>query len=275
MLTEAVRETLLKADWIVLNTSAGKDSQAMIDYVTRLADELGIPRSRLVAVHGDLGEVEWPGTRELAAEHAAHYGLRFEIVHRVTKAGVRQNLLEQVRERGRWPSSTCRYCTSDHKRGPVRTLLTRLARESRESGKRGPVLIVNALGLRAEESPARAKRAAWELDTRGTNGRRTVFTWLPLLPWNEAAVWARIEAAGTRPHPIYRRLRRLSCSFCIFSPFEALCIAGQERPDLLARYVETERAIGHRFRVNLSLVDVQKAVEAGDVPDRCEGSWCM
>ena len=262
-------------DWVVINTSAGKDSQAMTDYVVDCADKAGVPRERLVMVHADLGDMEWPGTKELAAEHAAHYGLRFEVVHRVTAAGERQNLLQQVEARGKWPSSTCRYCTSDHKRGPVGTLLTRLVTESRATGIRRRVNILNCLGLRADESPARAKRQAVSQDKRSSNGRRLVTVWLPIHGWDEASVWARIEAAGTRAHPAYRRLRRLSCSFCIFSPPDALVIAGQERPDLLDRYVEVEQKIGHRFRIELSMAEVRERVRSGCVPERCDGTWCM
>lgn len=36
-------------------------------------------------MHADLGDNEWPGTGELAAEHAAHYGLPFETVRNVPK----------------------------------------------------------------------------------------------------------------------------------------------------------------------------------------------
>ncbi len=63
--------------------------------------------------------------------------------------------------------------------------------------------------------------------------------------------------------------------FCIFSPRDALAIAGQENPGLLAEYVAVEKAIGHKFRVNLSLVEVQRDVQDGRVPQRCSGSWCM
>jgi 3'-phosphoadenosine 5'-phosphosulfate sulfotransferase (PAPS reductase)/FAD synthetase len=247
----------------------------MMDYIVALADQLGIPRARLVAVHADLGEMEWPGTRELAAEHAAHYGLRFEVVHKRDAQGERQDLLQQVRLRKKWPSSTCRYCTSDHKRGPVRTLLTRLAAETRATGKMTPALIVNAMGLRADESPARAKKPSWIFDDSASNGRRDVWTWLPLHAWTEAEVWARIATAGTRSHSAYRRVSRLSCMFCIFSPREALAIAGQENPALLERYVAVEKEIGHKFRVSLSLVDVVKDVVSGNVPERSAGAWCM
>ncbi len=274
-LPEHATATLQTADWIVINSSAGKDSQAMLDLVVATADALGVPRGKLIVAHADLGRMEWAGTRELAEEQAQHYGLRFEVVRRRTADGEPQTLLEHVRRRGKWPSSTARFCTSDHKRGPVRTLLTRLAAETREAGKAAPATIVNCLGLRAEESPARAKRAAWELDSKASNGRRTVWIWLPIHEWTTSQVWERIRASGVRHHPAYDLgMPRLSCCFCIFAPREALILAGRHNPELLGEYVEVERAIGHRFRVSLSMAEVQAAVQAGEETAEV-GSWAM
>src|SRR5262245_47474662 len=100
--------------WIVVNSSAGKDSQAMLDYVVEQGDRAGVPRDRLVVVHADLGRVEWPGTRELAEEQARHYGLAFVTVRR--RQG---DLLDHIAQRGMFPSPRARFCTSDHKRTPV------------------------------------------------------------------------------------------------------------------------------------------------------------
>ena len=63
------------ADWdvILLNTSGGKDSQTMMNEVCRRADTEGIERSRLVAVHANLGRVEWPGTLELVQAHGLEF----------------------------------------------------------------------------------------------------------------------------------------------------------------------------------------------------------
>lgn len=60
---------LASFDCIVINTSAGKDSQAMMDYVVGLARAAGVLH-KVIAVHADLGRVEWKGTRELAETHA-------------------------------------------------------------------------------------------------------------------------------------------------------------------------------------------------------------
>ena len=257
-------EAALRDGWWLLNTSGGKDSQTMIRVAVRRAEEVGVPRERLLAVHADLGDVEWPGTKELAERQARHYGLRFEIVRR------EETLLDGVRRRGMWPSPRARYCTSDWKRAPVQKLMTRVARES---GDR-PATIINCLGLRAEESPGRARRAPWSLDERASNGRRQVWTWLPIHGWSESQVWASIRASGVAFHGAYRHVGRLSCALCIFAPRAALIAAGRENRELLEEYVRVEAETGHRFRMDVSLAEVLAAVEAGEAAERVD-SWAM
>ena len=60
---------LTRYDWIIINSSAGKDSQAMLDFVVEQAKLQGVELSHLVVVHCDLGRVEWKGTKELAEVH--------------------------------------------------------------------------------------------------------------------------------------------------------------------------------------------------------------
>src|SRR5262249_52782519 len=154
----AMRIRLNTYDWIVINSSAGKDSQAMLDWVVKLAQQQGVDKSKLVVVHADLGRVEWQGTRELAEEQARHYGLRFIAISRP-----QGDLLTQVKKRGMWPSSQQRYCTSDHKRGQVAVVINRLCRELSKGGR---VRVLNCMGLRAQESPARSKLLPFRLDRR-------------------------------------------------------------------------------------------------------------
>src|SRR4051812_45912194 len=118
-----MRVNLRWYDWLVVNTSAGKDSQAMMGWVVARAKDAGV-LDRVVAVHCDLGEEEWEGTRELAEEHARHYCIRFEVVKR-RQGGILQHVLdrhESLRREGRyetapWPAPQQRYCTSQHKTG--------------------------------------------------------------------------------------------------------------------------------------------------------------
>ena len=258
-------------DLILINSSAGKDSQAMLTHLVGLADSQGVPRSKLVVIHCDLGRVEWEGTAELAEEQAKHYGLRFIKVSRA-----QGDLLQQVEERGMWPDSARRFCTSDHKRSQVYKALTGLVREVQAVVGKRPVLVLNCLGLRADESPARAKKHAYVVDAMASNGKRAVHTWLPIHDWTEAKVWETIKASGVRYHRAYTLgMPRLSCCFCILASRDALLIAGKHNPELLNEYVRVEEKIGHTFKKTLPILQIKRAIEAGEQPKGKVTTWTM
>lgn len=265
---------LTSYDYIVLNTSAGKDSQAMIDFVVRLCERAGI-KDRIVAVHCDLGDMEWPGTKELAAEHCAHYGIPLQIVRRE-----KGDLLAQVEQRGMWPDNKNRYCTSDQKRDQVAKVHTALATQrisqiAAANGSPRQIRILNCMGLRAQESPARAKKPAFIADKRLCNGKRHVDIWLPIHGWTITQVWDTIKASGVKHHYAYDKgMPRLSCMFCIFAPKDALVIAGRENPALLDRYVAVEAKINHSFRNGFKIAEIKEAIEAGYQP-KTVPSWTM
>ena len=48
----------------------------MLTHLVEDADRLGVPRKRLVVLHGNLKRTEWKGTIELVHEQAAFYNLR-------------------------------------------------------------------------------------------------------------------------------------------------------------------------------------------------------
>lgn len=255
--TDAESPDLPDYDVVLVNSSAGKDSQASLDVVAAAARAAQV-LDRVVVVHADLGDAEWPGVPELAAEHATHYGLRFELTGR-QRHGRTETILERVQQRGKWPDAARRWCTSDHKRGPIRTVMTRLATELRESGRvvDRPVRILNVLGLRAQESTARARRTPYAHNAAASNGRRLVDDWYPIHTWSTAQVWERIAAAGTRPHDAYRAgMSRLSCRFCVLASRSDLLCSARLNPELADRYATVERQTGHRFRTDLTMADV-------------------
>jgi 3'-phosphoadenosine 5'-phosphosulfate sulfotransferase (PAPS reductase)/FAD synthetase len=242
----------------------------MLDYVVELADAQGVSRDRIVVVHCDLGRVEWAGTAELAAEQAAHYGLRFEIVRRDLG-----DLLTQVEQRhasnvskgksqAPWPSSTARWCTSDQKTSQVLKLITRLTDETQARlGSGCQVRILNCLGIRAQESHARAKKAAFEVEKKATNGKRHVDRWLPIFDWTAAQVWDRIRQSGVRHHEAYDAgMDRLSCCFCVLATKRDLTIAAKHNPELAAEYVAVEERVGWRFTNDFSIADIVAAAAA-------------
>ena len=246
-------------DVVLVNSSGGKDSQAMLDKVCTLASTVGVLH-RITVLHCALGHVEWPGTSELARKQAEHYGVRYE--QRQREQGL---LLDQVRHRGRWPSSSARYCTSDQKRGPARKLITQLVAELGDLHR--PARVLNCMGLRAEESRARLKKVPLSRDEAASSGRRTVDTWLPIHDWTESQVWQRIHASGVPYHPAYDEgMSRLSCSLCVLASRADLVRAAQLRPNLAAEYAALEAEIGHRFRNDMSMADIIAAAEASNRP---------
>lgn len=268
-------------DWIVIASSSGKDSQSMLDYMAELATVAGV-RDRVVVVHADLGRVEWAGTRELAREQAHHYGFRFEIVERL-----QGDILQHAEAMGHWPKPDSRWCTSDHKRGQIFTLFTKLALEWRQGLMRtGRVdracRILNTMGFRAEESPGRKKRCKRPLtiDRSASNGRREVTVWYPIHNWTEAQVWERIRASGVRYHRAYDLgMKRLSCVFCIFAPEAALLIAGRHNRALLDEYIRVEDTIDESFQYKsgkrVYLRVIRDRIESGEAPSDDDGKWNM
>ena len=106
--------------------------------------------------------------------------------------------------------------------------------------------LVNAMGMRAEESPARARKAPWRRNERMSVAAREVFDWLPVFSLSTEDVFRVIRDAGQSPHWAYSAgMSRLSCSFCILASRADLRRAAELRPGLYGRYVDLERRIGH------------------------------
>lgn len=262
-------------DVLILNSSGGKDSQTMLEHVVNLASSQGFPKDRMIVAHADLGRVEWAGTADLAERQAKFWGLRFEKISRP-----QGDLLTQVEQRGKWPDAANRYCTSDHKRAQVMKIVTRVGREIKASsgiGTQGrPLRVLNVMGLRAQESPARAKQPELKYEPNRSTKSRHVWTWLPILDWTEKQVWESIKRSGVPYHHAYDLgMPRLSCVFCIFAPKAALMLAGKHNPELLDEYVRVERKTGHTFTTRLKIADIKEALDNGEeVPD-LHGNWNM
>ena len=174
---------------VALNSSGGKDSQAMTILLSRI-----VPRDQLVVVHAPLGEVDWPGT-VAHIEATTPVGVPF-IPARVTSG---KTLLDRIEERGMFPSNSARWCTSDAKRSPIERELRRYLKANPRFGG----LIVSAMGMRATESPARSKLAPWKRNSRNSKAGREWFDWLPIHALETPDVFRIIREAGQAPHWAY------------------------------------------------------------------------
>lgn len=255
---DQIHDLIKRGALFVINHSGGKDSQAMYLHVRKF-----VPASQIVIVHADLGPVEWAG----AYDHivATTSG---EPIH---TCSARRTLLEMIEERGKFPSPQIRQCTSDLKRGPIeRTIRAivearikhacgnpprRLGTEERRMAiKAGMGLVVNCMGMRAEESSSRAKLTTFKLSMANSKAGREWYDWLPIHDWSAGDVFLEIDAAGQKPHPVYALgMTRFSCVFCVMASEADLKTAARlavERPDLLndphlyRKYILLEKSTG-------------------------------
>jgi 3'-phosphoadenosine 5'-phosphosulfate sulfotransferase (PAPS reductase)/FAD synthetase len=217
--------------------SGGKDSQAM--YAELLER---VPRDRLVVVHADLGRIEWDGVKDHIRENIDHD-------LNVVQAG--KTFFEMVRHRAKvrpdapsWPSPKYRQCTSDLKTGPIMKFI-----RNDMKARPGAHTAVNAMGIRAEESSARAKKAPWKVNKKNTIAARAVFDWMPIFEWSTEEVFDRIYEAGQKPFHAYgargEKNERLSCVFCIMGSDNDLRNGAIARPELYREYVLLEREVGN------------------------------
>lgn len=251
-MTNQIQDFIQRGALFVVSHSGGKDSQAMMIHLVNQ----GVPARQMVVIHACLGEVEWVGARELAEANAREAGVPFIV------AKARRGLLQMVEERFEtrpevpsWPSSATRQCTSDLKRGPI-------AREARRfAAAEGFNLVVNCMGFRSEESPARAKRAVVSEVTRNCTKTRQWFDFLPIQEWSAQDVFQAIADAGQEPHRAYdARLidgtwttfgnDRLSCVFCIMASARDIANGARAYPELAQRYMELEQRTGYTMHMS-------------------------
>lgn len=211
----------------VVNHSGGKDSQAMFVKVSKM-----VPAKQLIVIHAILPEVEWEGVTEHIEATIGSAPLIF--------AQAKKTFFEMVEHRGMFPSPSYRQCTSDLKRNPIEREIRRyLASHPEFNG-----LVVNCMGMRAEESTGRAKLQPLKLNAKNSIAGREWYDWLPIHDWLVAQVFSEIERASQKPHWAYEAgMSRLSCCFCIMANQSDLTTAARLAPDLYWRYVETERRL--------------------------------
>ena len=234
----------------VVNNSGGKDSQAM----SILVSKLGIPAERVLNMHAVLPEVDWTSTDKQASYIAARNGQQFFTVQ------AKKTFLQMVRERTMFPSDMCRYCTSALKKAPIDQFVKQYA------DSHGFTIVVNCMGMRAQESTKRAKgldkkdfkvtgivttfmydaKTARKGKGKAKTGKLDWYQWLPIHSMLTNEVFALIEQVGQKPHYCYSLgNERCSCVFCIFSSQNDLEIGAKHCPKLAHKYIELEKDIGH------------------------------
>jgi 3'-phosphoadenosine 5'-phosphosulfate sulfotransferase (PAPS reductase)/FAD synthetase len=238
---QEVYDALDEGALFVANHSGGKDSQAMFIWLAKI-----IPREHLLVVHATLGRHEWPWALEHAQFQAADANVEFRV------ASSYKSLFDMVDHRYQtrpevpsWPSASTRQCTSDLKRDPIKKVIRHYVKE------KGYTRVINCLGLRAEESPGRAKKQCFKCDSNMSKAGRTVHDWLPIHNFTNAQVRQTVADAGQYLHYAYELgNERLSCQFCIMGSVNDLQNGAKHNPELYADYCDMERKTGYTMHMS-------------------------
>ncbi len=270
---DAVREFVQEhgADLaFVVNHSGGKDSTRMLGLVRRRFQD-----SPTYPVMADTGfEHQKPISAAASArERCAEFGLTLDVVR-----NPKRTYLEMVEQRGMFPSPQYRQCTSDLKRGPIEKYIRSLPHK----------VIVNCIGIRAEESNARSRVSPLSLNAGLTTRTRTVYNWLPIFDQTLGDVLAWHWVNAIRLHPVYvpeyhkdgttgGYLRRLSCRVCIFSSDSDLRLIHQHDREAFELVSNLETKLGFTMRPAASLVHIVKSQVSTPVEtDRQQSfSFCL
>lgn len=242
---------------VAVGVSGGKDSQAAALATFRYLEAAGHTGPRIL-IHADLGSVEWDDSLGICQELACHLECDLVVVRR--KAGglmerwesrwlsskTRYETLSTVTLVPCWSTPAMRFCTSELKTHVIMAEL-----KSRFKGQK----ILNVIGVRREESAARARMSIADPDANAQ-----VWTWRPIIEMTTDQVFAMIDGAGLAPHPAYRihGMSRVSCRFCIMSNIADLTAASTvpESHDLYRRMVRLEADSGFAFQGSRWLGDV-------------------
>lgn len=187
-----------RIDRFIASFSGGKDSQVVLDLVTR-----AIPPTAFEVIYSDTG-YELPPSLELYEEVKRFYGERFPALKFSTTRN-HESVLNYWDKIGT-PSDTHRWCCSVMKTAPLyRSLKV-------EGNKQARVLTFD--GVRAEES---TRRSGYNRIGKGVK-HSTVVNASPILNWNLMEIFLYIFKYDLPINIAYRKgITRVGCVICPFS----------------------------------------------------------
>lgn len=207
----------------------GNEHEAVYEFIDRLPDRTGGPKvetvradfTRQLATHRAYILERWPGE-----------GIADEIVQQAAALNTPTGnpYLDLCITKGRFPSRMAQFCTGELKEIPIteQVVLPML--------KDGPLL--QWLGIRADESPRRAKQPRFNRHDSGS------YLWRPILRWSVEDVWRQHRRHNLQRNPLYDQgMGRVGCMPCINCRKSELRQIASHFPEHIARFAQWEAIV--------------------------------
>lgn len=219
-------KTKLAGRRVVASISGGKDSAA----TSLLLTELGIDHDRVFMNTG------W--------EHPKTYDyLRGEltrVIGPITEIRGERLMVDLVRHKGMFPQRTRRFCTQELKVFPMQRHISALVEAGAD--------VVNAVGIRRQESLARSKAEEWEW----SDGFDCEI-WRPILTWSEQDVIDIHRRHGLAPNPLYLMgAARVGCWPCIFARKSEIRLMADIDPERIVQIRALEQDVAAAAKTRLA-----------------------
>lgn len=285
-----IDDQLSRGAMLLVSVSAGKDSMAQAYALAKLRKDRGWT-GRLVAIHADVGRMEWSYSTETCERIAREIGAEFVVVKHKQR-----DLLEGIHARQAkrpdappFPSSAARWCTSDYKRNPIDSWI----RNNVAPGER----CVSTCGFRREESASRARQPYYEIRKQASSPQknRIVWNWNPILEFTLEDVWTTIghsldeleqikarvaefrqsgkrslteikdlcDTLGFRGHVSYALgNQRCSCTMCVLGSENDALNGAEFHPEVFNELVAIEKSSGFSFQQNKPIIRLAELLAA-------------
>lgn len=201
---------------IVASVSGGKDSTALILALLEAVDRGELPRELLRFAFAD---TVWE------ADEVYEYldYLRAKLSIAIDVVGYPGGMVAKIREGARFAGRLQRWCTRELKIDHLRAYHDALIEST-------GIETVAAMGIRADESAARADMPEWDDEPPGDRSWGG-FVWRPLIRWSVEDVLRIHNRHGIKVNPLYQEgFSRVGCCPCQFATKEEIALIAVRTP---------------------------------------------
>ena len=226
-------------DFRAVFADTGNEHDMTIAYVNELAEKTGGPEVKTVKADFTQRIAARRIRLEMMLETGAYKdGWTEESVKRVLEnlnpTGV--PFLDLCMWKGRFPSTMARFCTTELKLEAMKRGATEPAICEAIANGGQPCDVINWVGIRRDESKARANAEMWDRESNGS------LVYRPLVEWSKIQCFDILRRHGVEPNPLYKLgCARVGCMPCIMGRKAEIREMAQRFPEHVDKLREWER----------------------------------